>query len=126
MWRNVSILKILLMARDRPLYFFPLAFALLTILLILYLGIVLALNHYLLLPMKIGEPTSSFIVSLIFVPSMPIFLIVFMLFAELYLNIFRVGWMIGLRGRKFLGMLIAWAENREKNTNRDWKIGFND
>ncbi len=102
------IKKAALLARDNSIKFFFLGFILLFTLLF-FSTLSLLLIHKL-MPAVFDSKFEYILVLVVYLPVMPVFFLISILFLEKYLNFFKVGFFFGLQNSPFLRIFLRWAD----------------
>lgn len=123
--RSIIMLKVLLIARDRPNLFFILAVPSLTALAVLEALLFAYLFNQYLEPNNVSDGTVLLVIVLVFLPLAPPFFLISFLFAEYYFylikKLFRmlgIPWPIGPDKRKMAQSMIDWLANSGDSTRR--------
>ena len=114
------LLKLFLIARDRPILFFLTSIPLLFAVNIINIAIISIIFHTILIPLNLMDAVIFFIV-LFFLPIAPAFYTVGFLFLEFLFFItygqMRVNWTSIFRRRILVNALISWADKKHTNEN---------
>ena len=109
------ILKILLFARDKPFFFFPVAMFLAFSVVVVLLSMVTPLANFAQNQMNLSEDAESFIEKILFFPFFLLFVVIFCMLIEFWFNLFGIAWMFGLKEKPFTNALIdIFSKNHKR------------
>lgn len=104
------LLKILLLARDRPILFFFIAIPTVAFFLCFQVLLFILIDHFILQPYGLGANARAMTISLLIIPVTPPLFLVFILFAEFYFKLLRLGWLVGFGKKSLANKLIEMID----------------
>ena len=108
------ILKILLFARDKPFFFFPIAIFLIISIAVFLISVMAPLSNFAQNQLNLGEEAGRFVERFLFFPFFPFFGAIFYMFMEFWFNMFGNTRMVGLKDKPFTNALIEIFSKNHK------------
>lgn len=112
--RGKMIKKSAILAKNKPIYFFAAGlFSIAFLSTLIGLKIFLVIKYTSLIP---DGSSATPLVIMLYTPLVPFFLFFCLMLSEWYLNLFKVGWVLGLDKMPFLSMYLRWAGIEQKSS----------